>query len=136
MDLVSKTADTRSLTEVITAILQRVGSDIDSDKYLKFYSDLQAAIDHAKSIGWKSLKLYLDDSKGGKGRGRRRRATVSGEAMEYVQTDAWAACVQWSCGWCSISSCPGFMAYLKESRTVVTSGRTIKSSYRSITNKK
>jgi predicted transcriptional regulator len=60
-------SDTRSLTEVITAIIQRVGDDIDPDNFpqilyededhdkvlLASDSDLQAAIEHAKSIGWK-----------------------------------------------------------------------------------
>ncbi|MEB3638849.1 hypothetical protein VFJ35_02550, partial [Enterococcus faecalis] len=36
--------------------------DEDHDKVLLASdSDLQAAIDHAKSIGWKSLRLHLDD---------------------------------------------------------------------------
>ena len=120
-------SDTRSLTEVITAILQRVGTDIDPDNLpqilyededhdqvlLASDSDLQAAIDHAKSIGWKSLRLYLDDSKGGKGARRRRRATVSGEAMEYVQTDAWAAAYSGVAAGAALVAGLGFMAYLK-----------------------
>ncbi|KAF2598640.1 hypothetical protein F2Q68_00012529 [Brassica cretica] len=120
-------SDTRSLTEVITAILQRVGSDIDPDNLpqilyededhdkvlLASDSDLQAAIDHAKSIGWKSLRLYLDDSKGGKGARRRKRATVSGEAMEYVHTDAWAAAYSGVAAGAALVAGLGFMAYLK-----------------------
>ncbi|CAN7125848.1 unnamed protein product, partial [Brassica rapa subsp. narinosa] len=119
-------SDTRSLTEVVTAILQRVGSDIDPDNLpqilyededhdkvlLASDSDLQAAIDHAKSIGWKSLRLYLDDSKGGKG-SRRRRAIVSGEAMEYVHTDAWAAAYSGVAAGAALVAGLGFMAYLK-----------------------
>ncbi|WZY79666.1 hypothetical protein YC2023_026050 [Brassica napus] len=117
-------SDTRSLTEVVTAILQRVGSDIDPDNLpqilyededhdkvlLASDSDLQAAIDHAKSIGWKSLRLYLDDSKGGKGR---RRAKVSGESMEFVHTDAWAAAYSGVAAGAALVAGLGFMAYLK-----------------------
>ncbi|WZZ37289.1 hypothetical protein YC2023_020690 [Brassica napus] len=88
--------------------------DEDHDKVLLASdSDLQAAIDHAKSIGWKSLRLYLDDSKGGKGARRRKRATVSGEAMEYVHTDAWAAAYSGVAAGAALVAGLGFMAYLK-----------------------
>ncbi|KAJ0236427.1 CBS domain-containing protein CBSCBSPB1 [Hirschfeldia incana] len=119
-------SDTRSLTEVVTAILQRLGDDIDPDNNIPqiFYededhdlvllasdSDLQAAIDHAKSIGWKSLRLHLDDSR--KGKGRRRRATVSAEAMEYVEKDGWGATYSGVAAGAALVAGLGFMAYLK-----------------------
>ncbi|KAF8112544.1 hypothetical protein N665_0063s0030 [Sinapis alba] len=117
-------SDTRSLTEVIAAILQRIGNDIDPDNLpqilyededhdkvlLASDSDLQAAIDHAKSIGWKSLRLHLDDSREGKGR---RRASGS-EAMEYVERDAWAAAYSGVAAGAALVAGLGFMAYLKK----------------------
>ncbi|KAL0718392.1 hypothetical protein Bca4012_067714 [Brassica carinata] len=118
-------SDTRSLTEVVTAILQRLGDDIDSDNIPQIFyededhdkvllasdSDLQAAIDHAKSIGWKSLRLHLDNSR--KGKGRRRRATVSAEAMEYVERDGWGATYSGVAAGAALVAGLGFMAYLK-----------------------
>ncbi|KAL8140880.1 hypothetical protein V2J09_006901 [Rumex salicifolius] len=79
--------DARSLTDVMTCILQRVGDYIDRknlpqilyedeehDKVLLASdSDLAAAIEHARSANWKGLRLYLDYS-GSRGR---RRTTVS-----------------------------------------------------------
>ncbi|KAK7291546.1 hypothetical protein RIF29_06782 [Crotalaria pallida] len=70
------TCDTRSLTEVITSIIQRVGEDInpknlpqimyedeEHDKIvLASDSDLAAAVDHAKMAGLKGLRLHLDYS--------------------------------------------------------------------------
>ncbi|XP_057487234.1 CBS domain-containing protein CBSCBSPB1-like isoform X2 [Actinidia eriantha] len=62
--------DTRNLTELVTAILQRVGDDIDRNNLpqilyededhdkvvLASDSDLVAAVDHARLAGWKELK--------------------------------------------------------------------------------
>lgn len=94
------TCDTRSLTELITSILQRVGDDIDRgnlpqilyededhDKVvLASDSDLVAAVDHARSAGWKGLRLHLDYS----GTPRRGRGSRSG-GLDYAQADAWAS---------------------------------------------
>ena len=55
----------------------------------------------------------MDDSKGGKGARRRKRATVSGEAMEYVHTDAWAAAYSGVAAGAALVAGLGFMAYLK-----------------------
>ncbi|XP_051119673.1 CBS domain-containing protein CBSCBSPB5-like isoform X1 [Andrographis paniculata] len=66
--------DSQNLTDLVTAILQRVGSEIDrnnipqllyededKDKViLASDSDLQAAIYHARLAGWKGLRLHLD----------------------------------------------------------------------------
>ncbi|MED6124725.1 CBS domain-containing protein cbscbspb4 [Stylosanthes scabra] len=71
------TCDTRSLTEVIASISQKVGNDIDADHYLPqiMYedeehdkivlasdSDLAAAVEHAKTAGLKGLRLHLEYS--------------------------------------------------------------------------
>ncbi|XP_070016591.1 CBS domain-containing protein CBSCBSPB1-like isoform X3 [Nicotiana sylvestris] len=65
--------DIRSMTDLITAIIQRVGDDIDRknlpqilyededhDKVvLATKSDLTAAVDHARSAGWKETDLHM-----------------------------------------------------------------------------
>ncbi|ONM07287.1 CBS domain-containing protein CBSCBSPB2 [Zea mays] len=86
-----------SLTDLITSILQRVGDDIDRkhlpqisyededhDKViLSSDSDLIAAIDHTRQIGWKSLRLHLDYA-------RQKRGDGSSD-FEYAGKDAWAS---------------------------------------------
>ncbi|MED6216644.1 CBS domain-containing protein cbscbspb1, variant 2 [Stylosanthes scabra] len=72
------TCDTRSLTEVVASISQKVGNDIDADHYLPqiMYedeehdkivlasdSDLAAAVEHAKTAGLKGLRLHLEYSR-------------------------------------------------------------------------
>ncbi|MCO5548007.1 hypothetical protein L7F22_001463 [Adiantum nelumboides] len=65
---------TESLTELVSAIARRVGNDVDVNKLshimyeddegdrvvLATDNDLVAAISHARSSGWKVLKLHLD----------------------------------------------------------------------------
>eukprot|EP00250_Pteridium_aquilinum_P010447 c19394_g1_i2 orf=514-2202(-) len=71
---------TESLTELVSAIAQRVGNDLDVSKLshvmyeddegdrvvLATDNDLVAAISHARSSGWKVLKLHLDSSQAAK----------------------------------------------------------------------
>ncbi|KAK4395599.1 CBS domain-containing protein CBSCBSPB4 [Sesamum angolense] len=91
---------TQNLADVITAILQRVGDEIDrnnlpqllyededGDKVvLASDGDLQAAVDHARLAGWKGLKLHLDYS----GTPRRLRGSTSSSSVDYAQADsAW-----------------------------------------------
>lgn len=71
---------TESLTELVSAIAQRVGNDLDVSKLshimyeddegdrvvLATDSDLVAAISHARLSGWKVLKLHLDYSQAAK----------------------------------------------------------------------
>ncbi|PWZ25317.1 CBS domain-containing protein CBSCBSPB5 [Zea mays] len=89
--------ETSSLTDLITSILQRVGDDIDRkhmpqilyededhDKVILLSdSDLIAAVDHARQIGWKSLRLHLDYA-------HRKRGDGSSD-FEYAGKDAWAS---------------------------------------------
>ncbi|KAL7161861.1 hypothetical protein ACSBR2_042354 [Camellia fascicularis] len=91
--------DTRNLTDLVTAILQRVGDEIDRNNLphilyededhdnvvLASDSDLAAAVDHARLAGWKVLKLHLDHS----GTQGHRRGSQS-EGVEYAQSDVWA----------------------------------------------
>lgn len=60
-----------------------------------------------------SLRLHLDDSIEGKGR-RRRRAAGSTEAMEYVETDAWAAAYSGIAAGAALVAGLGFMAFLRK----------------------
>lgn len=114
--------DTRSLTDLITCILQRVGDDIDrnhlpqilyededGDKVvLATDSDLAAAIDHARLAGWKGLRLHLDYS----GLSRRRRASGS-TSLDYAQHDAWAAAYSTVAAGAALVAGLGVLAYLK-----------------------
>ncbi|CAL9763727.1 unnamed protein product [Musa acuminata subsp. burmannicoides] len=114
--------ETRSLTYLITSILQRVGDDIDrnhlphilyededGDKViLASDSDLVAAVDHARLVGWKGLRLHLDYSANGcgkKGRGSGR--------MELANIDAWAAAYNMVAAGAAVVAGLGMMAYLK-----------------------
>ncbi|KAG9153654.1 hypothetical protein Leryth_008567 [Lithospermum erythrorhizon] len=118
------TCDTRSLTELITAILQRVGDEIDRHKLpqilyddedqdkvvLASDSDLAAAVDHAKAVGWKGLRLYLDYS----GTTGRRRASGSG-SVDYVHDDSWASAYSAVAAGSALVAGLGLLAFLKRS---------------------
>lgn len=120
------TCDTRSMTDVITAILQRVGDDIDPIKLpqilyededhdkviLASDSDLAAAVDHARSAGWKGLRLHLDYS----GMPKRRRGSVAGD-MDYVQADAWASAYSAVAAGAALVAGLGVLAFLRRSNS-------------------
>ncbi|XP_041997097.1 CBS domain-containing protein CBSCBSPB1-like [Salvia splendens] len=90
--------DTYNMTELMTAILQRVGAEIDrnnlpqilyededKDKIvLASDSDLIAAVHHAKLVGWKGLRLHLDYS----GMLQHRQKVSDSRSMQYAQRDA------------------------------------------------
>ncbi|KAF3337189.1 CBS domain-containing protein CBSCBSPB1-like isoform X1 [Carex littledalei] len=114
-----------SLTDLIASILPRVGDDIDRsnlpqilyededhDKViLASDSDLTAAVDHARQIGWKSLRLYLDYS----GSGRRKGSTSAPgtDNFDYAQKNAWAAAYSAVAAGAALVAGLGVMAYLK-----------------------
>ncbi|KZV44545.1 hypothetical protein F511_17451 [Dorcoceras hygrometricum] len=114
--------DTQNMAELITAILQRIGDEIDrnnlphilyededNDKVvLASDSDLQAAVDHARSAGWKGLKLHLDYS----GTPVRRKGSNSG-GLEYAQADAWASAYSTVAAGAAIVAGLGILAFLK-----------------------
>ncbi|XP_038684982.1 CBS domain-containing protein CBSCBSPB5-like [Tripterygium wilfordii] len=116
------TCDTRSLTDLITAILQRVGDDIDCDNLpqilyededhdkvmLASDSDLAAAVEHARSASWKGLRLHLDYS----GTPARRRGSSSG-SLDYAQKDAWASAYSAVAAGAALVAGLGVLAYLK-----------------------
>lgn len=117
--------DIRSLTELVTSILQRVGSDIDRNNLpqilyededrdkvvLASDSDLAAAVDHARLAGWKGLRLHLDYSGGTHGR---RRGSSSG-GLDYAHQDAWASAYSAVAAGAALVAGLGMLAYLKRS---------------------
>ncbi|KAL7114508.1 hypothetical protein ACP275_04G125800 [Erythranthe tilingii] len=113
--------DTQNVTELITAILQRIGAEIDrnnppqivyededNDKVvLASDSDLQAAVYHAKLAGWKGLRLHLDYL-GGLPRNRR------GSKMEYAEGDgSTSSAYSAVAAGAALIACLGFYAYLR-----------------------
>ncbi|KAJ1386203.1 PB1 domain [Sesbania bispinosa] len=116
------TCDTRSLSEVITSILQRLGDDIDPNNLpqilyededhdkvvLASDSDLAAAVDHARTAGLKGLKLHLDyEGTRGSGRGSR-----SG-SLEHANSDAWASAYSAYAAGAALVAGLGLLTYLK-----------------------
>ncbi|OVA09564.1 Phox/Bem1p [Macleaya cordata] len=116
--------DTRSLTDLLTSILQRLGDDIDPthlpqilyededhDKVvLESDGDLAAAVDHAKQVGWKGLRLHVDYS----GSGGRRRGGGS-RSLDYAHKDAWASAYSTVAAGAALVAGLGVLAYLKRS---------------------
>ncbi|KAL9271194.1 CBS domain-containing protein [Drosera capensis] len=117
-------SDTRSLADLMTCILQRVGNDIDRnhlpqilyededhDKVvLASDSDLAAAVDHARLSGWKGLRLHLDYA--GSARGRRR---APGGSLDYAQLDSSAAAYGAVAAGAALVAGLGVLTYLKRS---------------------
>ncbi|XP_075662837.1 CBS domain-containing protein CBSCBSPB1 isoform X2 [Castanea sativa] len=118
------TCETHSLADLIAAIIQRVGDDIDPRKLpqilyededqdkvvLASDSDLATAVDHARSAGWKGLRLHLDYS-GKRGRGR----SFSAGAMDYAEThaDAWASAYSAVAAGAALVAGLGVLTYMK-----------------------
>ncbi|XP_065873005.1 CBS domain-containing protein CBSCBSPB1 [Euphorbia lathyris] len=114
------TSDTRNLTDLITAILQRLGDDIDRNNLpqimyedddhdkvvLESDNDLITAVEHAKFAGLKGLRLHLEYG--------RRRVSGSGE-MEYARSDAWAAAYSAVAAGAALVAGLGVLAYLRRS---------------------
>ncbi|RVX18102.1 CBS domain-containing protein CBSCBSPB4 [Vitis vinifera] len=115
---------TRSLTDVITSILQRVGDDIDRNNLpqilyededhdkvvLASDNDLVAAMEHARLAGWKGLRLHLDYS----GTRPLRRDSGTG-GLEYAQREAWASAYSAVAAGAAFVAGMGLLAYLKRS---------------------
>ncbi|PIN22386.1 hypothetical protein CDL12_04892 [Handroanthus impetiginosus] len=115
---------TQNLADLITAILQRVGDEIDrnnlpqilyededNDKVvLASDSDLQAAVDHARLAGWKGLRLHLDYS----GTPKRRRGSNS-SSLDYAQKDAWASAYSAVAAGAALVAGLGVLTFLRRS---------------------
>nr|GMD35306.1 CBS domain-containing protein CBSCBSPB5-like [Ipomoea batatas] len=116
------TSDTRSMTDLITAILQRLGGDIswnnlpqilyedeDHDQVvLSSDSDLITAVEHARSAGWKGLRLHLDYS-----RMPHRRLGSGSSTVEYAQTDSWATAYSAVATGAAVMAALGILAFLR-----------------------
>ncbi|KAK7302266.1 hypothetical protein RJT34_13151 [Clitoria ternatea] len=112
------TCDTRSMTEVITSILQRLGDDIDPNNLpqilyededhdkvvLASDGDLATAVDHARTAGLKGLKLHLDY--GG------ARGNVKGSRSSSY-SDAWASAYSAAAAGAALVAGLGILTYLK-----------------------
>ncbi|XP_050375538.1 CBS domain-containing protein CBSCBSPB1-like isoform X2 [Argentina anserina] len=120
------TCNIQSLTDLITSIIHRMGDDIDRhnlpqilyededhDKViLASDSDLAAAVEHARQVGWKGLRLHLDFLGTA---GRRQRATGGGN-VDYAYADsAWASAYSAVAAGAAIVAGFGVLAYLKRS---------------------
>lgn len=117
------TCDTRSMTEIITSILQRLGDDIDPNNLpqilyededhdkvvLASDSDLAAAVDHAKTAGLKGLKLYLDYEGT---QGHHRKGSRSGR-LEHANSAAWASAYSGVAAGAALVAGLGLLTYLK-----------------------
>ncbi|KAM3319328.1 CBS domain-containing protein CBSCBSPB5-like [Capsicum chacoense] len=117
--------DTRSVTELITAIIQRLGDDIDRNKLpqilyededhdkviLASDSDLVAAVEHAKLSGWKGLRLHLDYI----GTPHHRRGSNS-ESVDYAHPEtAWATAYTAVAAGAALAASLGVFAFLRRS---------------------
>ncbi|XP_050152383.1 CBS domain-containing protein CBSCBSPB1-like isoform X2 [Malus sylvestris] len=120
------TCNIQSLTELIASIIQRMGDDIDRNNLpqilyededrdkviLASDSDLIAAVDHAKQVGWKGLRLHLDYSGT---HTRRRRGSTTGN-VDYAYADsAWASAYNAVAAGAAVAVGLGVLAYLKRS---------------------
>ncbi|KAI3673611.1 hypothetical protein L6452_39735 [Arctium lappa] len=123
-------SDSRSLTDLITAILQRVGGEIDrnnlpqilyededQDKViLASDSDLVAAVEHARLAGWKGLKLHLDYSGMSRHRkGLKSSSSSSGGDQALDQADAWASAYSAAAAGAALVAGLGVLAFLRRS---------------------
>ncbi|CAJ1937491.1 unnamed protein product [Sphenostylis stenocarpa] len=119
------TSDTRSLAEVITSIIQRVGDEIDptnlpqilyedeeNDKVvLNSDSDLTTAIDHAKTAGLKGLRLHLDYT-GTRGYG----SDSSSVSLKYGNSESWATAYTTVAAGAAIVAALGLLAFVRRSK--------------------
>ncbi|XP_011073082.1 CBS domain-containing protein CBSCBSPB1 isoform X2 [Sesamum indicum] len=117
---------TQHLADFITAILQRVGDEIDRNNLPQILyededgdkvviasdGDLQAAVDHARLAGWKGLKLHLDYS----GTPHRLRGSTSSSSLDYAQADsAWASAYSAVAAGAALVAGLGVLAFLRRS---------------------
>ncbi|KAG6404156.1 hypothetical protein SASPL_136396 [Salvia splendens] len=113
---------TQSLADLIAAILQRLGDEIDRDNlpYILYEdedkdkvvlasdNDLQAAVDHARLAGWKGLKLHLEYTSAA-----RPRMGSKSKGMEYAQADAWASAYSSVAAGAALVAGLGVLAFLR-----------------------
>ncbi|MFS7929302.1 hypothetical protein Hanom_Chr04g00330891 [Helianthus anomalus] len=115
--------ETHSLTELITAILQRVGGEIDRNNLpqildmviLATDSDLVvAAVEHAKSAGWKVwIKVASGMPRNRKGSSR------AGGGLEHAHADAWASAYSSVAAGAALVAGLGVLAFLRRVTRVI-----------------
>ena len=118
-------SDIRSMTDLITSIIQRMGDDIDRNNLpqilyededhdkviLASDSDLITAVEHARLSGWKGLRLHLDYS----GTPGRRRGSQS-ESLDYAHPEtAWASAYTAVAAGAALAASLGLFAFLRRS---------------------
>lgn len=118
------TCDTRSLAEVITCIIQRVGNDVDPKNLpqilyedeehdqvvLASDSDLAEAVDHAKTAGLKGLRLHLDYS------GIHDYGTNSSSgSLQHATSEAWASAYGAIAAGAAVVAALGILAFVRRS---------------------
>ncbi|KAK7399240.1 hypothetical protein VNO78_10419 [Psophocarpus tetragonolobus] len=117
------TCDTRSLADVITSIIQRVGDDIDpinlpqilyedeeNDKVvLASDSDLTAAVDHAKTVGLKGLRLHLDYS------GTHGYGSNSGSVNWKLASESWTTAYSTFVAGAAVVAALALLAFVRRS---------------------
>ncbi|XP_039045252.1 CBS domain-containing protein CBSCBSPB1-like [Hibiscus syriacus] len=115
--------DTRSLTNLISAVLRRLGDDRDRNNVpqilyededhdkvvLASDYDLQVAVEHAKLVGLKGLRLHLDYSEMKDG----RRASNT-RSSDYTNSDAWTAAYNTFAAGAAVVAGLGLLAYLRK----------------------
>ncbi|CAL9166484.1 unnamed protein product [Musa hybrid cultivar] len=113
---------TENLDELVSAVMQRIGLDADTNKLRLLYeddegdkvllttdSDLVGAVYHARFVGWKVLRLHIDDSETKKEDPRSSDLTeVSRSRVTSLQVGILGATV-------ALAGI-GIMVYLKRSR--------------------
>ncbi|KAK9072364.1 hypothetical protein SSX86_008798 [Deinandra increscens subsp. villosa] len=118
--------DSRSLTDLITAILQRLGGEIDRNNLPQILyededqdkviissdNDLTAAVEHARLVGWKGLKLHLDYTGTSN---HQKRLQSSGRGVEVGQADAWASAYSAAAAGAALVAGLGVLAILRRS---------------------
>ncbi|KAI3983488.1 hypothetical protein MKX01_038908 [Papaver californicum] len=111
--------DTRSLTDLRTCILQRVGDDIDRNHLPQILyededhdkvviasdSDLTTAVEHAKEVGLKGLRLHLDYSESSMG---------MSQSMGFANSNAWAGAYSAVGAGTALVASIGIFAFLKK----------------------
>nr|XP_043607397.1 CBS domain-containing protein CBSCBSPB1-like isoform X2 [Erigeron canadensis] len=118
--------DSRSLTDLITAIIQRLGGEIDRNNLPQILYededqdkvvissdyDLSVAVEHAHLAGWKGLKLHLDYY----GTSNRQIGSKpSSVGMEVAQADAWASAYSAAAAGAALVAGLGMLAILRRS---------------------
>ncbi|KAE8694539.1 CBS domain-containing protein CBSCBSPB1 [Hibiscus syriacus] len=117
------TCDTRNLTNLIRAVLHRLGDDRDRNNVpqilyededhdkviLASNYDLQVAMEHAKLVGLKGLRLHLDYS----GMKDRRRSSNS-RRLNYENSYGWTTAYNTVAAGAAVVAGLGLLAYLRK----------------------